>query len=260
MRSASPAPPPFAQIAPESVGMPLYRAAKRALLQAIESGAYPPGSALPSETRTASALGVSIGTLRRAVDELSTDQVLVRRHGRGTFVATCGSDRFPHRFEPINPAGAGREPARADLVRSSRARADAEVARALGLPTGSPVLQFETCLSLRGSVVIWELLTLPAARFKGLTARRFRDRPGGVYQLYQSAFGTTVLRTSERARAVAADRFVARALALCVGDPVMQVRRSAYTFGDTPVEYRVSMVNTAHHEYVSAEAQWESAA
>ena len=69
--------------------------------------------------------------------------------------------------------------------------------------------------------------------------------------MYQSDFGITVLRAHERARATAADRNAARVLGLLAGQPVMQVRRTAVTFGDRPVEHRVSIINTAHHDYVN---------
>ena len=59
--------------------MPLYRAVKRRLLQAIESGSLAPGSTLPSERELATMFGVSIGTLRQAVGELVAEHILVRR-------------------------------------------------------------------------------------------------------------------------------------------------------------------------------------
>jgi len=99
--------------------------------------------------------------------------------------------------------------------------------------------------------VIHDRLTLPAALFKGLSEKRFRERPGTIYQLYQSDFGITVVRAVERARATAADRSTARVLGLAPGVPVIQVRRTALTFGDRPVEYRVSIIDTTRHDYVN---------
>ena len=61
----------FQPIAPEAAGMPLYRVVKRALLRAIEGGTLPPGEALRAEAALADAFGVSVGTLRHAVDELA---------------------------------------------------------------------------------------------------------------------------------------------------------------------------------------------
>jgi GntR family transcriptional regulator len=247
-----PSPPVrFNPIAPEAAGMPLYRTAKRALLRAIESGDLPPGQALPSESALAAAFGISVGTLRHAVDELVAEHILVRRQGRGTFVATHGADRFLFQFFHVERSDGLREVPQVELVSFERLRLDDEAAAAaLGLRPGEVVLQFDNRLVLQGRPVVHDRITLPALLFKGLSEKRLRDRPGTIYQLYQSEFGITVVRAQERARAVASDRSVASVLGLSPGTPVMQVRRTALTFGDKPVEYRVSTIHTALHEYV----------
>lgn len=244
--------PVFEPIAPEAAGMPLYRAVKRALLDAIESGSCSPGEPLPSETDLAGAMQVSVGTLRRAVDELTAEQLLVRRQGRGTFVARHSRDRFAAQFFQVEANDGTRELPQADLVAFERVRCEAEPARALGLREGDAALRIESRVALRERPVVYDRITLPAALFKGLTEKRLRERIGSIYQLYQSDFGITVVRALERARAVLADRVAARVLGIAVGAPVLQVRRTALTFGDRPVEHRVSVVDTTQHDYVSA--------
>ena len=246
-----PAAPLFEAIAPEAAGMPLYRVVKRSLLNAIEAGTCPPGETLPSETEIAGAMGVSIGTLRRAVDELAAEHILVRRQGRGTFVATHHTDRFLFQFFHVERADGLREAPQVELVSFERLPADDASARALHLRSGEPAIQIENRLRLQGEVVIYDRLTLPAVLFKGLTEKRCREWPRTIYQLYQMDFGITVLRATERARATAADRHAARVLGVPVGQAVMQVRRTALTFGDRPVEHRISIINTAHHDYVN---------
>jgi GntR family transcriptional regulator len=242
---------PFRSIAAEHGSAPLYRQAKRALLEAIEDGRCPPGRALPAETALAAALGVSVGTLRHAVDELVADHVLVRQQGRGTFVATHSSDRFLFQFFHVESRDGRREAPQVQLLSFERERLDDDdAAAALALRPGTPAIAVENVLLLQGRPVVHDRLLLPATLFKGLTEKRMRERPGTIYQLYQSDFGITVLRASERARAVAADRHTARALHLATGTPVMQVRRIAQTFGDRPVEYRVSTLDTSRHDYV----------
>jgi GntR family transcriptional regulator len=241
----------FGAIAPESTGMPLYRAVKRALLQAIESGACAPGRTLPNETDLAAAFGVSIGTVRKAVDELVAEHVVVRRQGRGTFVATHGTDRFLFQFFHIERSDGLREAPALELLSFERLRADDAAAAALQLRANDPVIQIENRLRLQGSAVIHDRLTLPSALFKGLNEKRFRERPGTIYQLYQVEFGITVLRAIERARAAIAERGSSRILGVALGAPLMQVHRTALTFGDRPVEYRVSTINTARHDYVN---------
>lgn len=240
----------FEPIAPGGAGMPLYRAAKRALLGAIEAGRVRPGAALPSEAELGAALGVSIGTLRHAVDELVAEHILVRRQGRGTFVATHTADRFLFQFFHIERSDGTREVPQVELLSFERQRADADTAAALGLREGDPVFVIENRLALQGRPVVLDHIAVPCALFKGLTEKRFRERPATIYQLWQSEFGITVVRAQERANAVAADRHAARILGVAPGTPVMRVRRVATTFGDRPVEWRISTIHTAQHDYV----------
>jgi GntR family transcriptional regulator len=241
----------FHPIAPDAAGAPLYRVAKRALLRAIEAGQCPAGSALPSETALAAAFGISIGTLRHAVDELVAEHILARRQGRGTFVATHNADRFLFQFFHVERSDGQRDAPQVETLSFERLRLEDEAATALALRPGEPAIQIENRLSLQGRPVLHDRLTLPAALFKGLTEKRLRERPSTIYHLYQTEFGITVVRALERVRALAADRAAARVLGVGIGAPVLQVRRTALTFNDKPVEYRVSTLHSAQHEYVN---------
>jgi GntR family transcriptional regulator len=232
-------------------GMPLYRAVRRALVQAVESGALAPGDALPSETELAAALGVSIGTLRRAVDDLVAEHILVRRQGRGTFVATHTSDRFLFQFFHVERADGLREAPEVELLSFERGRLDEDAAAALALKAGEPAFLIENRLKLQGRAVVWDRLQLPAGLFKGLTEKRLAERPSTIYHLWQLEFGITVVHARERLRAVAADRSAARVLGVAVGTPMLQVRRTAIALGGRAVEHRISTVLTAQHEYAS---------
>lgn len=239
--------------------LPLYRRAKRDLLKMIETGRHARGKALPSEALLAESLGVSIGTLRHAVDELVHEHVLVRHQGKGTFIAPHSKARFMFQFFHVEPRPDPEdgEPVRAreypDIacIGFTRDVADITEARALRIKTGDPVWRIDNRLALRKRPVVFDQITLPVARFRGLTERQLLERPSTLYALYQTDFGITVLDTRERARAVAANRSVARALAIPEGLPVIEVHRLALTFGDKPVEYRVSTIDTRVHDYVS---------
>lgn len=242
--------PTFSPVAHAGVGAPLYRVVARRLLAAIESGALPPGSVLPNERDLAGQFAVSIGTLRQAVGELVASHVLLRRQGRGTFVAHHDAERFLFHFFHVERADGLREAPDVETIRFERGRLDEEAAEALGLRAGGGAWRIENRLRLQGRAVVHDRLQLPATPFRGLTAKRFVERPSTIYRLYQDAFGITVLRARERVRAVAASAEVAQALGIARGLPVLEVRRTALTFGDRPVEYRVSTVVTGSHEYV----------
>lgn len=230
--------------------MPLYRAVKRALMQAIEDGRLAPGATLPNEATLASSFGVSIGTLRQAVSQLVAEHLLVRRQGLGTFVARHSTERFLFQFFHVERGDGRREAPSVELLGFERGRLDDDTAEALGRRAGDAAWLFENRLRLQGRAVVYDRITLPAVLFRGLSERRVRERPGTLYRLYQDEFAITVLRAVERARAVAADRASARVLGVAPGTPMLQLRRTALSFGDMPVEYRVSTVHTASHDYV----------
>lgn len=242
---------PFQPIAPDGGGIPLYRVAKRVLLQAIESGDCPPGTSLPSETALAAAFGISIGTLRHAVDELVAEHILIRRQGRGTYVATHNADRSLFQFFHVERCDGQRDVPRVELLAFERVRLDDDAAMALTARPGDAAVQIDNRLSLQGRPVVHDRLILPAALFKGLTEKRVRERPSTIYHLYQTEFGITVVRAHERVRAVGADRAAARVLGVAPGLPMLQVRRVAIALGGRAVEWRVSTVVTAQHDYVN---------
>ncbi len=240
----------FRPIAPAAIGMPLYRAVKRALLQAIEDGRLAPGAVLANERELAGAFEVSIGTLRQAVGELVAEHILVRRQGRGTFVASHSNERFLFQFFHLERGDGRRDAPAVELLGFDRGRLDDDAAEALSRRAGEPAWLFENRLALQGRAVVHDRIVLPAVLFRGLTEKQLRERPGTLYRLYQDEFAITVVRAMERARAMAADRAIARVLGVAQGSPMLQVRRIALSFGDKPVEYRVSTMHTAHHDYV----------
>ena len=238
-------------ITPEAAGMPLYRAVKRALLRSIESGLVAPSGTLPSETALAQGFGVSVGTVRRAVDDLVAEHILVRRQGRGTFVASHGSDRFLFQFFHVERGDGLREAPQVELVSFERTRLDEESAAALHGKVGDAAFQIENRLRLQARAVVHDRLVIAAAQFRGLTEKRWRDRPSTIYHLYQHEFGITVAQAHERLRSVGADRAAARVLGVPLGQPVLQVRRVALDLSGKPVEWRISTVVTAQHDYVN---------
>jgi GntR family transcriptional regulator len=72
--------------------------------------------------------------------------------------------------------------------------------------------------------------------------------------MYFDMFGMNVIRIDERVRAASAPAASAKLLGLSTGDPILEVRRLAFSFNRQPVEWRVSHVNTNQHEYVHTNA------
>ncbi|MFO1317593.1 MAG: GntR family transcriptional regulator [Burkholderiales bacterium] len=228
---------------------PLYKEIKRQLMDALTGGEWKPGEAIPAERRLSERFGISIGTVRKAIDELVAENILIRQQGRGTFVATHTRDRLLFYFFHVVPESGAKAYPEVQFLSFARGKADRTAAEKLSLAAGDPVFRMRNRLRLGGAPIIVDDITVPAALFTGLTEAQFRDRASTVYNLYQEAFGISVVRTSERLRATLADAELATLLDVARGAPLLQIRRVAQTYNDVPVEYRVSHVDTAHHEY-----------
>jgi GntR family transcriptional regulator len=230
---------------------PLYKEVKRLLTQSLQKAEWQPGAALPSETRLAERFHVSIGTLRKAVDELVAEQVLVRQQGRGTFVATHGPSRLMFQFFRIVREDGARELPQPELLGFERGRAAGHEASALAIQPGDRVVRVRNLLRLGGTPIVLDDIVLAQALFPDLTERTFRVRESTIYNFYQTRYGINVVRASEQLRATTADRVSARILAVRPGAPLLELHRIAMTYHSSPVELRRSRVNTAHHAYSS---------
>lgn len=240
---------------------PLYQQIKELLTRSLQGGEWLPGQAIPSEMELAARYRVSQGTVRKAVDELATENLLVRRQGKGTFVATHAEARTQYRFLRLVADGAPEAPAdgassgaavaalQRQLIHCRRARASAEVARALGLRGGDPVVEVRRVLLADGQPVVLDDIALPGVLFKGLTMDRLAEWKGPMYRLFEAEFGVRMIRAEEKLRAVAADAEQARVLAVAQGAPLLSVERLAFTYGDKPVELRRGLYRTDRHHY-----------
>lgn len=234
---------------------PLYQQIKVLLLQSLQSGEWKPSTAIPSEVELAARFKVSQGTVRKAIDELAAEHLLVRRQGKGTFVATHAEHHVQYRFLnliPDNGNANSEGPAQRRIIDCKRARASAEVARALAIRAGDAVLQVRRVLSFSQVPTILEDLWLPAAPFKGLTAERLTHYDGPMYALFEKEFAVRMVRAEEEIRAVLPDAQQCELLQVGQYTPLLSVERIAYTYNDTPMEMRRGLYLTDRHHYRNA--------
>ena len=229
--------------------MTLYLEVRARLIEGISAGEWPPGAPIPSEAALARAFGVAIGTVRKAVDGLVAERALVRRQGKGTFVAEHDGGRLLfHFFHIVGRDGAKSYPEVRTLA-FGRGRATEAEARALAITAHDKVIRIRNLLSLDTAPSIVDEISLPAELFPGLTEKIFLARGNTIYHLYQSRYGINVLRTDERLRAILADSGLGELLGVAAGAPLLEIRRVALTFRDRPVELRISRVNSARLDY-----------
>ncbi len=230
---------------------PLYQQIKALILDSLQAGEWKPGEAIPSENDLAARFKVSQGTVRKAIDELASENLLVRRQGKGTFVATHHEDRVHFRFLRLVPDDGEPHYPKSKILDCKRLRAPAEIARLLDLKTGDSVVQVERIMFFSEEATVYEEIWLPGSTFKGLTTERLVEWRGPMYALFETEFATHMIRATERLRAVAADELSAKHLGIEVNTPLLAVERVSYTYGERPVEVRKAVYLTNHHHYLN---------
>lgn len=231
---------------------PLYLQIRDALEKSLEAGEWAPGEAIPSELELAGRFGVAQGTVRKAIEALAADNLLVRKQGKGTFVATHAEERVSmFRFLRIRRDDGIDQYPTSRLLEVRRGKASAESARLLDIKAGDAVIVVKRVLEYGGDPVVLDDITLPAVLFKGLTRARFNHYRGSMYGLFEREFGVHTRRAEERIRAVAADAVTAQILHVAVGAPLLAVDRVTFTYGDRPVEVRRGLAATRRHHYMN---------
>jgi GntR family transcriptional regulator len=228
---------------------PLYRQIKSLLTRSLQEGEWRPGETIPSEHELAARYKVSQGTVRKAVDELATENLLVRRQGRGTFVATHAEARTRFRFLRLTPDDGTPPGLQRRLIECRRQRAGAETARLLALRSGDAVVEIRRVLSDAAGPVVLEEIVLPGGPFRGLTAERLSAYAGPMYRFFEAEFGLQMIRAEEKIRAVSADAGQAQWLDVPAGAPLLMVERIAHTYDDRPIELRRGWYRTDRHHY-----------
>ncbi len=200
--------------APSPTFSPLYQQIKALITQRLESGEWKPGEIIPSEVELAARYKVSQGTVRKAIDELAADNLLVRRQGKGTFVATHNEERAQFRFLRLLAEDGAEHPHVSRLLECRRTRAPAEIARQLDLKPADPVVQVRRLLEFDGEATVLDEIWLPGAMFRGLSFERLTEYKGPLYAMFETEFGTRMIRATEKIRAVAAEPAVADLLSV----------------------------------------------
>jgi len=228
---------------------PLYEQIRILLTQGLVAGEWKPGEAIPSEMELAARFRVSQGTVRKAIDQLASEHILVRRQGKGTFVASFSEPSYQYRFLRVMPDSGEKLHPQNEFLELKRAKASADIAAALRLKAGSPVHCIKRVLIFLERPLIHDEIILAAGAFPGLTLARLEEFRGSMYAFYEAVYGLRMIRAEERLRAVAAEPGIAGHLRVPPGSPLLCVDRIAFTYGDKPVEWRRGLCLTEGFSY-----------
>lgn len=227
----------------------LYESVRARVIERLHSGAWAPGDRIPTETQLAAEFGVGIGTIRRAVEALVNEGVLIRRARLGTTVAKLTDDhRYDQYFSFVDSAGKSVKPS-SEMRSFKRESANPEVLDALRLKRGARVARIENLRVAAGQPVMLDRIWVSLDYFQGFTPAQFTARAGSIYGFYQEQYGVSVVRVVEDLSAYPADDLLSEALGVAVGTPLLCIQRTAFTYNDTPMEFRHRFVNTQACHY-----------
>jgi len=230
---------------------PLYQQIKELILRALSTGEWLPGAMIPSEFDLAEQYGVSQGTVRKAVDELAAEKLLVRLQGKGTFVASHSDPDVPNRFLRLRPDTGSALEKQSQTLSCETIAADEAVAGALGLQVNDPVVRVERIVYLNGEAAVFDQIFLVAESFGGLTLDMLRQEQRPFYSILEGRFGVRMIRAHEKLHAITVDAGVAKRLTLPPGTPILLAERTAYTYGDKVVEWRRGFYRTDRYHYAN---------
>lgn len=235
---------------PAAAFSPLYKQIKDLLVHSLHEGEWKPGENIPSELDLAARFQVSQGTVRKAIDELAAENLLIRRQGKGTFVATHHEAQVRYRFLRLK-SDSEENAARAQSVylQCGRQRAPQDVARVLMLRGSDSVIYIRRIMSFGTVPTVLDEIWLPGDAFKGLTIEKLQALNGPLYGFFETEFGVNMVRADEKLKAVACDTETAGLLKVESGTPLLQVNRVSYTYGDRPMEIRRGLYVTEHYHY-----------
>jgi GntR family transcriptional regulator len=236
--------------APRNMGdQPLYEIVRAGILDRLRTGQWTAGTKIPTEPQLAQEFGVGIGTIRRAVEELVAERLLIRRAGRGTVVTKFTDHHAFDLYFSFTDTNGELLSVSSRLLRFVKERATPLLATTLELERGSRVVKVEN-LRLRGEVpVMLDHVWIPLDVFPDLDAEAFTARRGSIYGFYQERFGISVVRAAENLTGALASEEIAKALGIELGAPILRIERTAYTFQDRPVEFRIRYVDSSQCSY-----------
>jgi len=227
----------------------LYLQVRDALAQEIATGARRPGALLPNEIDLSREFGVSIGTMRKALEVLSKEKIVTRQPGRGTLVCEPLSAEVVTRFD--NLLGEDGEPLTGEnsYIGISETAPNTVEQRELKLRSNEAILVIKRTFHAGDRPVVYEQIALPTGRFPTLDftsmAKSYR------ISTLADQCGIHLLGGKEKVDVGAADREVATRLGLKEGAPVLQVSRVMFSIDEQPLERRVAHCRVDAVQYVA---------
>ena len=227
---------------------PLYDQLVDILTEKIENE-YVPGDLLPSERELSERYGLSRTTVRTALQELERNGLVVRKHGRGTFVADRSANTadlmqvysFSDQMRAL-----GRTP-ETTVLEFTTMEADKNFAMHMDLRIGDAVYKLKRLRSADGVPLMIERTYLPVSKFLSLDESMLEGR--SLYVVMEETYGETIRDFEEELYASVARFADAELLDIDEGDPVLDLTRTTYNDRNEVIEYTLSVARADQFKY-----------
>ena len=217
-----------------------YALVEESLRAGIERREYKPGDLIPSEPQLAETFQVSVGTVKKAVQNLVSAGFLYRIQGKGTYVAGNFVRSEKLRFYRNQPDFFQPEPPYSlYFVAIKCVPPLPEANAALHIAKSAPLIRLTRMMRMEDKPFVLIQSHFEEARFPGLLELRPRDfEKRALTVIVENDYETPTLATQELISAVPADKTLARDLCLPEGSPVLCIEMLSFTYRDSPYEYR----------------------
>ena len=227
---------------------PLYDQLVDILSEKIEYE-YRPGDLMPSERELSERYGLSRTTVRLALQELEQLGLVVRQHGRGTFVADRSAQTtnlmqsysFTDQMREM-----GREP-HTTILEFSEIEADVNLADHLGIREGDKLFKLKRLRSADDIPMMVERSYLPMRKFLSLKRPLLESKP--LYEVIEHDFHEKIRVAEEEFFASIARTADAHLLGINEGAPVLDLVRTTFNMSNEIVEYTLSVARADQFKY-----------
>ncbi|MBU2863641.1 GntR family transcriptional regulator [Reinekea forsetii] len=227
----------------------LYTQLARSLSQAIHEGMLEDGDFLLPQRDLAELLGVSRVTLRKAVESLVKEGLLVQRQGAGTMV-TRGVKRNIHKSLAVlnsfteDMQARGMTPTSSWVARATL-QASPKEAKALNLSPGSMVSRFTRVRYASDTAIAYEIASVPAYIISDA------NEVGDSLYEYLDTKKARPVRALQTMTAINADKSVAESLSIAPNDAVLYIERQGFALNDSPIEFTRSWYRGDIYDFVT---------
>jgi len=229
--------------------LPLYQQLRDELAKKIRDQTWRPGQLIPSETELKNTYQIAVGTVRKAIEALIAEGIVERIHGKGTFVRKPSFNNSLFRFFRFESADGRRSVPSSRILRRQIIEASADIASALDLNTGAPVIELLRLRLKDDKAVVAENIYLCAHRFQKLMLLDTNDFGDLLYPLYERQCDQIVASAKEVLTVTGATDAQAHLLGLKPHQSVVSIERLALGVDGTPLEWRHSSGDACHFRY-----------